>query len=64
MQRPGCTPGLIFYADADALALVPTLEGLTEREDNHFTEDDALSAIVAYYDPIIHKLTRERIERH
>lgn len=49
--------------EADALALVPTLEDLTEREDNHFTEDDALSAIGAYYDPIIHKLTRERIER-
>lgn len=49
--------------EADALALVPTLEGLTEREDNHFTEDDALSAIGAYYDPIIHKLTRDRIER-
>ncbi len=49
--------------ETDALALVPTLEGLTEREDNHFTEDDALSAIGAYYDPIIHKLTRERIER-
>ena len=42
---------------------MPTLDGLTEREDNHFTEDDALSAIGAYYDPIIHKLTRERIER-
>ena len=49
--------------EADALALVPTLEGLTEREDNHFTEDDALAAIASYYDPIIHKLTRERIER-
>lgn len=49
--------------EADALALVPTLEGLTEREDNHFTEDDALSAIEVYYDPIIHKLTRDRIER-
>lgn len=49
--------------EADALALVPTLEGLTEREDNHFTEDDALAAIEAYYDPIIHKLTRDRIER-
>lgn len=49
--------------EADALALVPTLEGLTVREDNHFTEDDALAAIEAYYDPIIHKLTRERIER-
>lgn len=49
--------------EADALALVPTLEGLTEREDNHFTEDDALAAIGAYYDPIIHKLTRDRIER-
>ena len=33
------------------------------REDNHFTEDHALAAIEAYYDPIIHKLTRERIER-
>ena len=49
--------------EADALALVPTLEGLTVREDNHFTEDHALAAIEAYYDPIIHKLTRERIER-
>lgn len=49
--------------EADALALVPTLEDLTEREDNHFTEDHALAAIEAYYDPIIHKLTRERIER-
>ena len=49
--------------EADALALVPTLEDLTEREDNHFTEDDALAAIEAYYDPIIHKLTRDRIER-
>ena len=42
---------------------MPTLEGLTAREDNHFTEDHALAAIEAYYDPIIHKLTRERIER-
>lgn len=49
--------------ESDALALVPTLEGLTVREDNHFTEDHALAAIEAYYDPIIHKLTRERIER-
>lgn len=49
--------------EADALALVPTLEDLTEREDNHFTEEHALAAIEAYYDPIIHKLTRERIER-
>lgn len=49
--------------EADALALVPMLEGLTERADNHFTEDDALAAIEAYFDPIIHKLTCERIER-
>ena len=49
--------------EADALALVPTLEDLTEREDNHFTEEHALAAIEAYYDPIIHKLTRDRIER-
>lgn len=49
--------------EADALALVPMLEDLTEREDNHFTEDHALAAIEAYYDPIIHKLTRDRIER-
>ena len=49
--------------ETDALALVPTLEDLTEREDNHFTEDHALAAIEAYYDPIIHKLTRDRIER-
>ncbi|MEO2530171.1 helix-turn-helix domain-containing protein, partial [Collinsella aerofaciens] len=39
------------------------LEDLTEREDNHFTEEHALAAIEAYYDPIIHKLTRDRIER-
>lgn len=49
--------------ESDALALVPTLEDLTEREDNHFTEEHALAAIEAYYDPIIHKLTRDRIER-
>lgn len=49
--------------EADALALVPTLEDLTERADNHFTEEDALAAIEAYHDPIIHKLTCERIER-
>ena len=49
--------------EADALALVPTLEDLTEREDNHFTEEHALAAIEAYYAPIIHKLTRDRIER-
>ena len=42
---------------------LPMLEDLTEREDNHFTEDHALAAIEAYYDPIIHKLTRDRIER-
>lgn len=49
--------------EEDALSLVPFLETLTEREDNHFTEDEALAAIDAYFDPIIHKLTRERIER-
>lgn len=49
--------------EADALSLVPFLETLTRREDNHFTEDEALAAIDAYFDPIIHKLTRERIER-
>lgn len=49
--------------EADAIALVPTLEELTERADNHFTEEDALAAIEAYHDPIIHKLTCERIER-
>lgn len=49
--------------EADALSLVPHLESLTEREDNHFTEEHALAAIDAYFDPIIHKLTRKRIER-
>lgn len=49
--------------EEDALSLVPFLETLTRREDNHFTEDEALAAIDAYFDPIIHKLTRERIER-
>ena len=49
--------------EEDALSLVPFLETLTEREDNHFTEEHALAAIDAYFDPIIHKLTRKRIER-
>lgn len=49
--------------EADALSLVPFLETLTRREDNHFTEEHALAAIDAYFDPIIYKLTRERIER-
>ena len=31
--------------EADALALVPTLEDLTEREDNHFTEEQEERAI-------------------
>ena len=42
---------------------MPFLETLTRREDNHFTEEHALAAIDAYFDPIIYKLTRERIER-
>ncbi len=49
--------------EEDALSLVPFLETLTQREDNHFTEEHALAAIDAYFDPIIYKLTRERIER-
>lgn len=49
--------------ERDALDLVPYLESLTEREDNHFTEDEALAAISAYDDGVIHKLTVDRIER-
>lgn len=34
--------------EKDALAFVPALDRLTEKEDNQFTEDDALKAITAY----------------
>ena len=72
-HRYWCLNALAAYADKcgvpydelerDALALVPHLESLTEREDNHFTDEDALAAISSYGDGIIHKLRRERIER-
>lgn len=34
--------------EKDALSFVPALDGFTEREDNHFREEDALKAITAY----------------
>ena len=72
-HRYWCLNALAAYADKcgvpydelerDALALVPHMESLTVREDNHFTEEDALAAISSYGDGIIHKLHRDRIER-
>lgn len=72
-HRYWCLNALAAYAvkcdipydelEEDALALVPTLETFTKRADNHFTEEDALAAISAYNDPLIYKLTRERIAR-
>lgn len=72
-HRYWCLNALAAYADKcgvpydelerDALALVPHMESLTVREDNHFTEEDALVAISSYGDGIIHKLHRDRIER-
>lgn len=72
-HRYWCLHSLAAYADkcgvpydeleADALALVPHLESLTERVDNHFTEEDALAAIAAYGDGQIHRLTRDGISR-
>lgn len=72
-HRYWCLNALAAYADKcgvsydelerDALALVPHMESLTVREDNHFTDEDALSAISSYGDGIIHKLHRDRIER-
>lgn len=72
-HRYWCLNALAAYADkcgvpydeleADALSLVPLLEGLTEREDNHFSEEDALAAIACYADGEAHRLTRERIEQ-
>lgn len=72
-HRYWCLNALAAFADkcgvpydeleADALALVPRLDELTERPDNHFTPEDALAAVSAYGDGILHKLTRERIER-
>lgn len=34
--------------EKDALSFVPALDDFTEREDNHFREEDALKAITAY----------------
>lgn len=72
-HRYWCLNALAAYADKcgvpydelerDALALVPHMESLTAREDNHFTEEDALAAISSYGDGVIHKLGRERISR-
>lgn len=72
-HRYWCLNVLASYADkcgipyeeleADALALVPFLESLTERPDNHFTEEHALAAISQYGDGVLHKLSLKRIER-
>lgn len=72
-HRYWCLNVLAAYADKcevpydelerDALDLVPHMESLTERPDNHFTEEDALAAISSYGDGVIHKLTIDRIER-
>ena len=72
-HRYWCLNVLAAYADKcgvpydelerDALALVPHLESLTTREDNHFGDEDALAAISAYGDGVIHRLTVNRIER-
>lgn len=34
--------------ERDAISLIPILDELTEREDNHFTKDDVLHALQAY----------------
>lgn len=72
-HRYWCLNALAAYAvkcgvsydelEEDALSLVPRLESLTEREDNHFTEEDALAAIASYNDGVCRKLSVERIER-
>ena len=72
-HRYWCLNVLAAYADKcgvpyeeleeDALALVPFLDSLTERPDNHFTDEHALAAISQYGDGVIHKLSLTRIER-
>lgn len=72
-HRYWCLNALAAYArkcgvpyeelEADALALVPRLEELTVRADNHFSEEDALAAISSYDDPVIHRLSCDRIEQ-
>ena len=72
-HRYWCLNVLAAYADkcgvpyeeleADALALVPHLESLTTRADNHFSAEDAFAAISSYGDGVIHRLTVDRIER-
>lgn len=72
-HRYWCLNVLAAYADkcgvpydeleSDALALVPFLESLTKRPDNHFTEDEALAAIACYGNGVTHRLSRARIER-
>ena len=49
--------------EADALAFVPALDEMTEREDNHFKEEDALKAITAYDVPHFMFMKRETIVR-
>ena len=49
--------------EEDALAFVPLLDEMTEKEDNHFTEEDALKAITAYDVPHFLFMKRETIVR-
>ena len=46
----------------DALGLVPYLNGLTEKENNEFTEDDVYSAMI-YYDRKYIKMGRRGIQK-
>lgn len=72
-HRYWCLNALAAYADKcgvaydelerDALEMVPYLESLTTREDNHFTEQDALDAISVYGNGSIHKLKPQTISR-
>lgn len=72
-HRYWCLNALAAYADKcgvpyeeleeDALSLVPFLESLTVREDNHFTAAEALAAIGEYGNGVTHKLSIDRIVR-
>lgn len=50
------------FVDADAEALIPELDALTQREDNAFTKKD-VEAAAAYYKPEFARMTRKEIAR-
>lgn len=50
------------FVDADAEALIPQLNALTQRSDNAFTFSD-VKAASAYYDPKFSRMTRREISR-